>query len=667
MSLLALALALLAGATASSLALAVARAPRAAELLATAGAVVACGLGLVPAVRALAGGPEEALELAAAAPLGTLRAGLDPLSAFFLVPLFALGALAAVYGRAYLATYRGRKSPAVAAALLNALIASMVVVVTARNALLFLVAWEAMTLTSYLLVTFEHEEPEVRRAGWVYLVAAHIGVACLIVLFLLLDARGGGLDFDALAAGARTLGPGAAVVMALLAGVGFSVKAGVVPLHVWLPEAHAAAPSHVSALMSGVLIKMGLYGMLRAGLLLQPPMWWGHVLLALGVASALGGILLAVSQRDLKRVLAYSSVENMGVIFIGLGAAMWARGRGETAVAALALSGALLHVWNHAAMKPLMFLCAGSVLYATHTRDLERLGGLLSRMPVTGAAALLGAVAMSALPPLNGFASEWLLYLGLGRMGMSSGGWPGATAMLCVGVLAFTGGLAVLTFTRLAGVAFLGEPRSEAARAAHEPSGWMTGPTLLLGMAVVAGGLLPGFAVRALSGAAAEVLGDGAAPALGAASDSLRVLGLASGAVWIAAATVGLALLWLTRRPAASVGTWDCGYAAPSPRMQYTASSFSEIAMTRLVPPALRPRALRAPLAWLFPRPSRFATATEDPLTRGAYAPFFSAWAERFARIRWMQQGVLHIYMVYILAVVVLALGWASVREWLAP
>ena len=668
MPLLALCLLLLLASAAVALALAAARAPTAAQVAATAGAVAACAAGLVPAARSLAGAAPESLVLPWSAPLGSVHLGLDPLSAFFLVPLLALGALAAVYGRAYLAHAKGPSSPAVAAAALNGLLASMVLVVVARGAVAFLIAWEAMTLTSYLLVVFDHHEEDVRRAGWVYLIAAHVGVACLLAFFLMLEpsSGAGGLDFEQLEQGARALGPTALSAAALLAGIGFGVKAGIVPLHVWLPEAHAAAPSHVSALMSGVLVKLGLYGLLRAGLLLQPPAAWGHALLALGVVGALLGILLALQQRDLKRVLAYSTVENVGIVLIGLGLCTWARGHGQPVAAALALTGALLHVWNHAAMKGLMFLCAGGVVHQAGTRDLEKMGGLLRRMPATGAMALLGAAALSALPPLNGFAGEFLLYLGLGKVAITAPGWTGAAAALGVGALALTGGLAALTFLRLAGVAFLGEPRSAEAARATEPSRWMTWPMMLLAGALVVGGTSPGVAARALWPAAAQLLGPEIAGA--GMPPGLHPIGGAAVAVWLAVGLLWLTLRVLVRRAPKNVGTWDCGYAEPTPRMQYTARSFSEHLVSRLLPPWLRPSTHRPSLgARLFPEPARFSTESEDPVTRAAWRPLLATGAERVSRIRWMQQGQLPVYVVYILAAVVAALGWLSLRRWLWP
>jgi hydrogenase-4 component B len=361
-----------------AIALAANRRPALATAVGAAGTVVACVLGMVPVAQTLLGHHWTTLRLPWQAPTQDLMLGLDPLSAFFLAPLLVLGALAAIYGRTYMLAYRARKSLGAATCSFSVLMAAMVTVVLARSTVLFLVAWEAMTLSSYLLVTFEHESKEVRRAGLVYLVAAHVGEACLLAMFLLLDHRAGGLGFDAFAAMPPPDADFSAGIF-ILAAVGFGIKAGFLPFHVWLPEAHAAAPSHVSALMSGVMIKLGLYGLLRVTTFLPPASWWGPALLVLGFAGALWGISLALYQRDMKRVLAYSSVENMGIITLGIGLAFWRASKGDTLLAALGACGALLHVWNHAVMKGLMFFCAGSVLHGSGTKDMEQLGGLMNR------------------------------------------------------------------------------------------------------------------------------------------------------------------------------------------------------------------------------------------------------------------------------------------------
>ena len=363
----------------------------------------------------------------------------------------------------------------------------MLLVVVARNGVLFLMSWELMSLASFFLVTLEDEKESVRRAGWIYLVAMHLGTAFLLALFLLLGKNAGSLDFERLSTAAAPSG-----VFFLLAVIGFGTKAGFIPMHVWLPEAHPAAPSHVSAVMSGVMIKTGIYGLLRMLTLLgPPPAWWGWTLVAIGVVSGILGVLYALSQHDLKRLLAYHSVENIGIIALGLGVGVLGISYQNPTMAALGLTGGLLHVVNHAVFKSLLFLGAGSVLHATGTGELDRLGGLLKRMPVTGATFLIGAAAISGLPPLNGFVSEFLIYLGaiagLGSQAHIAPAWP-LMSVLVVGGLALIGGLAAACFTKAFGIVFLGEPRSGEAAHAHEAGAAMRWPMVVLaGLCVLIG------------------------------------------------------------------------------------------------------------------------------------------------------------------------------------
>lgn len=654
------------------LALATFRSPRACSLLAALGAVAGCAVGLVPAFHWLAGAPEPGLRLAWAVPSGEIVLGADPLTGLFLVPLLGLSLVAAIYGRAYLLPEGRHRSLGPAWFFFNVTVASMVLILVARSTVLFLVAWELMSVASFLLVSFDHQEREVRRAAWVYLIAAHVGVAALLVLFQLLGAQAGGFDFQAFQAMAA--GPGAgpgpwtAGLFFLLAAIGFGTKAGFVPLHVWLPEAHAAAPSHVSALMSGVLIKMGLYGFLRVLTFLPQAAWWGPVLICLGLAGGFLGAALSLYQRDLKRVLAYSSIENMGLILVGLGTGYWGLSRGSAMVASLGFAGALLHVWNHAVAKGLMFLAAGSVLHATGTRDLEKLGGLLKRLPRTGPLLILGAVAISGLPPLNCFAGEWLLYLGLAHGGEAQRGFFGVASLIGVGAVALIGALAVLSFVRLTGIVLLGTARTPAAAAAHESPPSMTGPLLVLAVLALAIGVFPGQVLAVLAAPAGQLGGALVADAFGALAEQLSVLGWTSaGILGAVAVVVAVFAVRLRGRKPAVEDTWGCGYAAPTARMQYGGWSFSELIAERIFPPLLRPRSKATPPAAIFPSASRFETSGDDPLTRGFYEPFLVRWSTRFAKIRWMQQGVLHVYLLYIVLVLVLGIAWASARLWLAP
>jgi formate hydrogenlyase subunit 3/multisubunit Na+/H+ antiporter MnhD subunit len=524
---------------------------------------------------------------------------------------------------------------------------------------ILLVAWEIMTLTSYVLVAFEHKQAEVRRAGWVYLIAGHVGVAFLVGFLLVLGRHAGGLEFTAYAA--HPAGGAFAVVVFALATIGFGVKAGVVPLHVWLPEAHAAAPSHVSALMSGVLIKLGLYGILRTLTFLSPASWPGPVLLSLGVIGGLLGISLALYQRDMKRALAYSSIENVGIMLIGLGLGWWAAQSGHPRIAALGFCGGLLHLWNHALMKGLMFLGSGSVLHGAGSKDLERLGGLLRRMPRTGTSMIVGSVAIAGLPPLNGFASEWLVYMGLLGGGLELGSGAGLLLFLVTAVLATIGVLATFCFVRLVGICLLGQPRSEPAAHAHESPLGMVAPLALLALACVAMALFARHLVPMLGRVAGEVIG---AP-LDVAPAASRLGGIATIgiAVWIAIGAGAVVLAVLLRGRRAADDTWGCGYVAPTARMQYTGRSFTEIMGEYLLPPVFRARvAVKAPRG-IFAEPTRISSDSTDPVTRSIYEPFFATWAKRFARLRWVQQGSLHVYIVYILAAVTSALAWTSLRR----
>ncbi len=676
------------------LALILFRAPRLSTSIAIVGAVAGSAVGLFAAVSTLRFGFTAQLSAPWVVPGGGLVVGVDPLSAFFLAPLFVVGALSAVYGRSYLGPLPAQGAE------FNLLLATMTLVLIARHGLLFLVAWEAMTLLAFLLITFDHGEAEVRRAGWTYLIASHIGVMAMVALFLALAARAGGsLDFTSITEAWRTHTFGAAGTL-LLALVGFGTKAGVVGFHVWLPEAHAAAPSHVSALMSAVLIKLGLYGLLRTTLFVSPGAWFGVLLMILGVVGALLGITLALAQRDLKRVLAYSSVENIGIILLGLGLGFWARARGHGPLAALAFGGALLHIWNHAAMKGLMFLGAGSVLHGTGTKDVERLGGLLRRMRWTGRAMILGSVAMAGLPPLNGFTGEWLLYRALTEVGISERTPSNLLAMAAAAALALAGGLAALCFVRLVGIVLLGTPRGDGAAHAHESPAPMTASIWILCGACVVGAISAPALVSAQASVLAELRVAGG-PDVAAASSHLAPLALVNLVLLLA---IALATVLVTRRVgnARLTETWGCGYAAPAPRAQYSARGFSEFVTRRALPRWLRAQVCLRPLEpppqgtargaafgrpirlepppqgtargaafgrpirleGVFPAATVFASDVADPLTRKVYEPLLVRTGDHFARLRFLQQGNLNIYLLYLLAAVIGGLTWVAVRDW---
>lgn len=632
------------------------------------GTVVICALSLIPTLHVLCGGPTQSMRLGWDAVHGVFSIGLDPLSAFFLLPVLVLSILSAIYGGNYLLAYRYKKSLSCSWFFFNLFVAGMILVIVARTAFLFLLAWEVMSVSAYFLVTFEHEHSEVRWAGWIYLIATHLGVAFLFATFLLLGRFAGSLEFSAFQQ-LPSLHPGWSGLIFALALIGFGAKAGFVPFHVWLPEAHPAAPSHVSALMSGVMIKMGLYGLMRVITFLGPPAsWWGLTLAGIGLLTGFVGISLALQQRDIKRVLAYSSIENVGLITLALGVSLWGQSNNLPVVAALGMAAALLHIWNHSLMKGLMFFAAGSVSHGTGAKDMERLGGLMKRMPWTGNAMIVGTVAVAALPPLNGFVGKWLMYIGLMNYGIIAEDSRGLVALLAVGLLASIGALAVITFVRMNGVVLLGSPRSEGAKHAHESSPWMVAPMMILLVLCATMAVAPQMIVGVMSSVFDQVLGQKAGDVLvelETSGVSLFILGNLNAWLFVAIGFTAMILLFLTRKAnTAAAPTWGCGYVRPTQRMQYTGRSFAEMLAEHLLPRFLRPRASRKMPRGLFPGKSEFSSESPDPVFKKIYEPFFARIATRFTRLRVLQQGKINVYLVYIMVVVVLALAWVSFRTW---
>ncbi len=563
------------------------------HLLVLAGA----GVAAVLALGVLAGGSAAPLSvgLPRLFPFAAMSLSVDGLSAFFLLVVALVTAAAAIYGPSYLAAHP--RGPVVQTLGLGVFVGCMALVCCAGDCITFLLAWEGMTLASWVLVVSDTRSEEHARAGLLYLVMAHAGTAALLVVFLTLAEHAHGFDFAALRAAAGGLPGATRTALFLLALAGFGAKAGVVPLHVWLPKAHPAAPSHASALMSGAMLKVALYGIFRFGFdLLAPaagplPASWGWTVLLVGTTSAVMGVLLALQQHDLKRLLAFHSVENVGIILIGAGLAMLlGGGRGARELATLALAAALLHTLNHAAFKGLLFLGAGSVLARTGVRNMEELGGLARRMPWTAWLFLLGAVAISALPPLNGFVSEWMTFQALLLGGVRLGGASGLLAGVAASMLALTGGLAAACFAKAFGVTFLGRPRSARAERASESPAPMIAGMLLLAAACVALGLAPGYAMRLLDRPTAEllrgpgaiavvtargplVLSAGGAPAgLEATSISLT----AAAALFAVLAALAWALRgWPRKAPWRLAPTWTCGM-TPTSRFDYTATAFAK-------------------------------------------------------------------------------------------
>jgi hydrogenase-4 component B len=603
---------------------------------------------------------------------------LNGLSAFFLLIIGLVGFIATIYAIGFTSNFAGRKSlPLLNTGMLLFLFA-MAGVVTAGNVFTFLVAWEVMSVVSYLLVVYFHERPEVRVSGFVYLVMTHVGTAFLTVAFFILQHYSGSFVFDKMTS--THLPQTVQLWVFVFVLIGFGTKAGLVPLHIWLPRAYASAPSPIAAVMSGAMIKTAVYGYLLVMFSLLPngPAWWGAAVLAVGAFSAIYGVLHAMGELDHRRVLAYSSIENLGLIFMGMGAAYLFLAHSHPVLASLALFAVLVHSINHALFKSLLFMGSGSVLAGTQTTNMNLLGGLIRRMPWTALFVLLGCLAIAAMPPLNGFVSEWLLFQSLFALGAAGSTlWMRLFGTLAVAVLALVGALAAFLFVRFFATQFLAKPRSEQAENAHEASLSMRLAMALGAACCVTIGVFPAAIFVPARQAVATLLGPGWATAPSPAwsladpfaldalppgqsriAFGLAAILLAGGALlgWLLARAIGRRTRTI-RRPA-----WASGWQL-TPRMTYTASGFS--------------KPIRVAFRW-FLRPSRrlwadvssgpryftkvYAYKSTIPLIfeERAYLPvlrFLVAGAGLFRRI---QNGVVQSYLLYLLATLVILLIWIA-------
>lgn len=614
--------------------------------------------GLAGAVSVLLSPGKSSLVLAGALPFGAFELALDPLSAFFLVPMFIVTGCAALYGVGYWPAAENRDNCGRLSFFLGLLAASLTTLLLARSTVLFLIAWETMAFAAYFALTAEDEKAPVREAGQLYLITAHLGALALFAMFSLLKAAGGTWLFPE--PGALSAGTGLATGIFLTALAGFGLKAGLMPLHVWLPSAHANAPSHISAILSGLVLKTGIYGMMRVfSAFSDPPLWWGGTVLVLGLFSAVLGVAFAIGQHDMKRLLAYHSIENIGIITIGVGIALVGANQGMPALVALGAAGALLHVVNHALFKALLFFAAGSVIHATGTRRIDLLGGVARRLPYTSAFFLVGAVAICGLPPLNGFVSELMIYLASFTALRSSGGVAAALPALAAPVLALVGGLAVACFVKVFGVAFLGAARSRTHSVGREATKAMILPMGFLSLCCAAIGLAPMLVARPLDSALSAyhpaLAGEGIASLVPFGWLCVLALGLLT-------AAAGLVLFLRQRASRLQVAvapTWGCGYLRPESSMQYTASSFGAtlVGWFRAV---LRPEEHREEVRGLFPgRSSRESHLPETFLER-IYLPFLEYLFRKAAPVRLLQHGKLNIYIFYTFLTLVVLLALTS-------
>ncbi|MBS0598401.1 MAG: hydrogenase 4 subunit B [Proteobacteria bacterium] len=594
--------------------------------------------------------PAQTLVLPLGLPDLPFHLRLDPLAAIFLALIGAAASGISLYSAGYFRPGEGA-SPGLMCLQYHVFLAGMVLVVLADDAYGFMVAWETMALASYFLVTTQHRVPEIRSAGFLYLLLAHLGALAILLCFGVL--QGGSWQFTFAAMRAATLTPAHASVAFALALLGFGVKAGVVPLHVWLPEAHPAAPSPVSALMSGVMLKVAVYGLLRVSfdLLHVPLWWWGAGVMAIGAFTGLFGAIFAAVQTDMKRLLAYSSIENIGLIFTGIGLAMLFRGMGMQLPAALALAATLYHCLNHALFKSLLFLATGAVLHATGQRNLGKLGGLIHRMPWVAWLALLGVLATAGLPPLNGFVSEWMLL----QAYLYTPGLPHAIVNMLIplgaAALAMTVALAAYVMVKFYGVIFLGQPREPALAKAHD-AGWLERAGLLwLALACVALGLAPVLVLGGLDGVERDLLG----VALGNQSAHWQLLApiaaarasydpaafaiAIAGAIALTFATVR----WLYHGRIRRGDAWNCGAFAITPRMQDSAEGFGQ-PIRRVFRPFFQIERSDPDPADPLPR---YDLSLADRWWTWLYLPIARAAPALARRIGWLQQGRIATYLLY--------------------
>jgi hydrogenase-4 component B len=576
--------------------------------------------------------------------LGNSIIGIDALSAFFLVPIFLMGALGSIYGVGYWPQSRHPANSRKLVLFWGLLVAGMALLVISRHAMAFLFGWEVMALAAFFLVSTEDNRSESRWAGWIYFIATHIGTLTLFAMFALWRLKTGSYLLEPIASSSMSLTM--MNVFFFLALVGFGLKAGIMPFHFWLPGAHATAPSHVSAMLSAVVLKMGIYGLVRwLSLFPLPPFAWGSIIVALGLISGLFGVVFAIAQHDLKRLLAYHSVENIGIILMGLGIALIGRSADRPELVVLGMAGCLLHVWNHSFFKSLLFFGAGAVVHSTHTRQIDRLGGLAKNMPWTAFLFLVGAVAICGLPPLNGFVSELFVFLGFFNIVTSE--ISGLVAGLGIPILAMVGALAGACFVKVYGAVFLGSPRSDFAVHTHESSISMRAPMVVLAGICVLIGVAPMLVSNSISRAIA-VWNPAVEMNLVNPGTVAPLFNISIMALMLVAGILGATFVIMFRKRAQPRAvTWDCGYARPSSQMQYTASSFAHtIAM--LFKWVLHPHEHKPNLTANFPEKTNLSSHVDEIVLDRLLVPTshvvgrWTSWFHRF------QQGLMQHYILYI-------------------
>jgi hydrogenase-4 component B len=577
---------------------------------------------------------------------------IDGLSAFFLVAIFLVSLIASIYSFHYMDDSKKSVKTAANYFFYSILIASMALVVTADNMIAFMLSWEIMSLSSFFLVVYKYSDAENRKAGYLYFVFSHVGAMFIFAAFGIVYGFTGGFGFE----GMSSLSDAMKILVFIFAFIGFGSKAGVFPFHVWLPYAHPAAPSHISAVMSGVMIKCGIYGIIKMYVMLNfhTPVF-GYIVLVAGIISGILGIVYALGQHDLKRLLAYSSVENIGIILIGLGIGMIGISSGNASMAVLGFTGAFLHILNHSIFKSLLFMGAGMVLHKTGTRSIEALGGLVKNMKITGTAVIIGSLAICGLPPFNGFVGEFFIYIG-GFKGVALE--TPAFVMSCFAIvsLAIIGGLALACFTKVIGIAFQGEPRTKAAENVNE-----TGSTMLFSMSVLAIlciliGVFPKFIMQ-LPVNAVMALGLGFdAASIKPFSEMTSNISLAA-AIFLITFIVIIAVrsFYYKGKSITKSGTWGCGFTQPTVKMQYTSSSYASFILDFFRPAAPLTEDHPA-IEGRFPQKTHYRSNINDIAELNMGRVIVNPILSFFDKLRWIQHGDIHLYIGYILLAIVLLL-----------
>ncbi len=583
--------------------------------------------------------------------LFALSFSLDSLSAFFVLPIVVICPLTAIYAFHYMDKERRSTRTAVNFFFFSLLIVSMALVATADNIITFALVWEVMSLSSFFLVMYEYQRETTRKAGYLYLVFAQAGALLIFAAFAVAYSHSGSFAFESFAA----IPAEAKLVVFFLALIGFGSKAGIFPFHIWLPHAHPAAPSHISAVMSGVMIKMGIYGIIRLYSLLQVnDIIFGRTVLLFGIVSGVLGVVYALGKHDIKKLLAYHSVENIGIILIGAGIGMIGLATGRPVMAGFGFAGCLLHVLNHSIFKSLLFMGTGAILHTTESRHIDQMGGLIKRMPITGRTFLVGSISISGLPPFNGFISEFLIYYAAFQ-GLSLSGSTFILMMLAIISLALIGGLAAACFSKVVGIVFLGEPRTEGAAGASESGLSMTLPMVMLASACLVIGIFPQtFIELAFQGLrdmhgytpVADNLIAGISCNLALAARLLFVL---------LAASLILRKVFYRRKEVAAGPTWGCGFTRPTTRMQYTGTSYA-MSIVDFFKPFVKVTTSYSGIPKIFPQRADYQSRVDDiaeiGLNRGVVGPLMKV----LGRMRWIQHGNIQLYIGYIILAIVVML-----------